>query len=325
MIEGQQLDLGWDDKFLEELIQESMVVISDCAGKSEKPLIVQFSGGRDSMVLLDLVHQATNHFACGYMATGMELPGVVKFVRQFCNERGFKLLVSHPGLHKGNVFKRIREFRGFPNLGTFEGGGKRLWCCRDLKLRPQKKLLHTVFGKGTFYRLEGIRRFESDRRKVIYRDYATTFMRRDDELQGSFEVYPILNWGGKDILRYIKMHNLPTLNLYRDFGVSGCSWCPFYGPDIYARVIQAMPNWYDRFIAMEQELNIPSVQGGIFLGEIKVAVLEGKPLPESSKEKMRSPCTIELGGKLVPTCSVYGHLWIDAACYRCGIKQEITE
>lgn len=321
---SKQLDLGWNDLFLVKLIEESKGVITDCAQKSEKPLIIQFSGGRDSVVMLDLVRQVTDHFCCAYMATGTELPGVVTFVRQFCKEQGIQLLVSNPAMHKGNIFKRIDQFKSFPNLGTFEGGGKRLWCCRDLKLRPQKKLLTATFGKGTFYRLEGIRRFESDRRKVIYRDYATTFMRPDDELKGSYEVYPILNWNNDDVLRYISRRQLSTLsNQYREFGVSGCSWCPFYGPDIYARVLVKFPNWYDRFIAKEIGLNLPSVQGGVFLRDIKAAVLAGTPIPESNKEKSRPPCTIKFDGKLVPTCAVYGHLWLGGVCYRCGIKQEI--
>jgi phosphoadenosine phosphosulfate reductase len=319
---AEQLDMGWNQGFLDKHIEEAKGVIEACALNSKPPLIVQFSGGRDSMVLLDLVRQVTDRFACGYMATGTELPGVVTFVRKFCKDEGIQLLVSHPGLHKGNIFKRIDQFKSFPNLGSFEGGGKRLWCCRDLKLRPQKKQLNAVFGKGTFYRLEGIRRFESDRRKVIYRAYATTFMRPDDELQGSFEVYPILNFSNDDILRYIEQKKLPTLSLYKEFGVSGCSWCPFYDSGLYYGIMKQMPNWYDRFIAKEIELNLPSVVGGVWLRDIKQAVLEGKPPPEPRKS-CKPPCTMEFHGERVHTCEVYGHLWLNGSCYRCSIKQEV--
>lgn len=320
--EVTQLDFGWKDDFLNKRVEEAKQVIFDCAMRSRKPLIVQFSGGRDSMVLMDLVRQVTNHFVCAFMATGIELPGVVDFVQEFAKKQGVELIVSYPYMHKGDIFERTRKFKGFPNLGRYEGGGNRLWCNRDLKLRPQKKLLNQLYGKGTFYRLEGIRRFESERRRVIYKAYTSTFMRPDSELKGSYEVFPILNWNDEDVLHYIEKRELPTLRLYKEFGVSGCSWCPFYGPDIYAKVIEVFPYWYDEFIALEEELNVPSVQGGVFLRDIKSAVLEGKPLPEPRKSKLTSPDMMEFKGKIVKHCEVYGHLYMDGVCYRCGIQEE---
>jgi 3'-phosphoadenosine 5'-phosphosulfate sulfotransferase (PAPS reductase)/FAD synthetase len=146
-------------------------------------------------------------------------------------------------------------------------------------------------------------------------------MRPDDELKGSFEVYPILNWNDNDVLLYLEKRSLPTMSLYRDFGVSGCSWCPFYGPDLYAGVLRKMPNWYDRFIAMEEELNIPSVQGGVFLRDIKAAVLAGTPIPVSDKGCHNYPCMVEYLGKSVLPCEVYGHSYIDGVCLRCGNKE----
>jgi len=284
----EQLSIpGWDSRFLDNLVIEAKWVILSCARKSKVPLLVQFSGGRDSLMLLHIVRQVLPpyRFVCTYMATGTELPGVVSFVKDYCEKEGLRLLVSQPGLHKGNIYKRIRQFKSFPNLGSFNGGGKRLWCCRDLKLRPQKKLIIREFGKNEFFKLEGVRRFESERRKVIYRQYAETLMRPDDEFKGSWEVFPILNFTDDDVLHYLEVNNLPTMGQYREFGVSGCSWCPFYGPDIYARVIKARPSWYDRFIALEDELNQPSVHGGVFLRDIKKAVMEGGELPVPGKNR----------------------------------------
>ncbi len=318
--QGQISIPGWDERFLDERKAEALEVIKACAARSTMPLVLQFSGGRDSMALLGLVREAevpADKYICSYMATGTELPGVVTFVRDFCKQEGLRLLVSQPGLHKGNIYKRIQQFRSFPNLGSFDGGGKRLWCCRDLKLRPQKKLLVGTFGKGEFFKLEGIRRFESDRRKVIYRQYAATFMREDDEFKKSWEVFPILNWSDDDVLQYLEQRGLPTMGQYKEFGVSGCSWCPFYPPEIYAKVLAVKPNWYDRFISLEEELNQPSVHGGVFLRDIKSAVLEGRPIPEVRKGARRAPCTMMFNGVETPTCQVYGHLFIDGKCYRC--------
>ena len=308
-----------DDFFLSERLAESRAVVKEIAQRSEMPLIIQFSGGRDSMAMLGLVREVTEDFVCAYMATGTEFNGVIRSVKQTCEQLGVRLLISFPRQHKGNIFQRIEQFRSFPNLGSFEGGGKRLWCCRDLKLRPQKKMLAQVFGKGTFYKLEGIRLSESSRRKIIYKEYRGNPIRVDDEHRSSFEVFPIINWTDDDVLNYLAASGYkPLEKLYKDFGVSGCAWCPFYGPEIYSRVLERFPRQYDRFIEWEKRLNIPSVMGGVFLRDIKAAVLAGEVfVPPVQVKSERSPCMMEFEGKMVPTCDIYGHCYVDGRCFRC--------
>jgi 3'-phosphoadenosine 5'-phosphosulfate sulfotransferase (PAPS reductase)/FAD synthetase len=320
-MDNQVMFPGWQDYFLERELEWSRKVVrkaNEATKAAGKPLIIQFSGGRDSMAVLALVREVTDNFYCAYMCTGTEFPGFVKFVRDICSKLGVKLLISVPNMHKGNIYQRIERFQSFPNLGRFEGGGKRLWCCRDLKLRPEKKLLYHEFGRGTFFRLEGIRRFESARRQVIYKPYAENPFRPDDELKGSFEVYPILNWTDEDVLRYLEMTGMPTTGLYKEFGVSGCSWCPFYGPDIYLQVLATYPTHYDQFIELEEKLKIPSVQGGVWLKDLKRQVTEGIPAFIPKLAKLKAPCTIVWEGKRVPTCDIYGHSYVDGECLRCG-------
>ncbi len=310
---GQQLRFkDIDSKFLSERVSESVTLIRTINAVSRKPLILQFSGGRDSMCLLGLARDAgVTNYVVAYMATGLEFKGVVQFVKETCKKMGVPLIISNPSMHKGNIFKRIEQFQQFPGLIA-------TWCCRDLKLRPQKKLLEKLYGRGTFYKLEGIRRWESIRRKFIYKDAAQVGVREDGEQKGSFEVFPILNWTDDDVTNYLELKGLPTSSLYRKFGVSGCSFCPFFQTDIYYEVLKQLPGHYDRFIAMEEKLGQPSVIGHIYLGDIKKAVLEGRPCPRSSDGQVdKPPCMVMYKGNLVPTCSVYGHLFIDGKCYRC--------
>lgn len=314
-----------DDFFLSERLKESRAVVREVAEKSVNPLIIQFSGGRDSMAMLGLVREVTSNFVCAFMATGMEFKGVIQFVKDICEKLGVKLLISNPGMYKGNIFKRIEQFRKFPGIwgwGKSAGGTNTLWCCRDLKLRPQKLLLRETFGKGVFYKLEGIRMSESTRRKYIYKEYSGYPVRPDGEHRGSFEVFPIINWTDDDVCNYLKQQRLPTLSHYDEFGVSGCSWCPFYGPEIYRRVLAKLPRHYDRFIHWEKELGKPSVTGNIYLGDIKREVLDGVPLPAPDNGKeAKSPCTMMFEGNLVKTCDVYGHFYMDGECFRCGEPQ----
>ena len=151
------------------------------------------------------------------------------------------------------------------------------WCSRDLKLRPQKKMLIKEFGKGTFYKLEGVRLYESTRRRSIYAEYTGTPYREDGEFKGSYEVFPIINWSDRDVLNYLRKKGLPTSGLYKEFGVSGCSWCPFYQPDIYREILRKYPDYplFKRIIEWENRLDKPSVSGYYFLRDLKKEILTG--------------------------------------------------
>jgi len=317
---AEQLSLpGVDELFLTERIAESIAVIKEIASKSEKPLVLQFSGGKDSMCLLALVRDAgVENYVASFMATGLEFKGIIPFVKETCQKYGVRLLISNPSMHKGNIFKRVKQFKTFPGLIA-------TWCCRDLKLRPQKKMLIKEFGKGTFYKLEGIRLHESTRRRSIYAEYTGTPYREDGEFRGSYEVFPIVNWTDRDVLNYLNLKGLPTSGLYKEFGVSGCSWCPFYQPDIYRRILKKMPNHFDRFIELENELNLPSVSGYFFLRDLKKEVLSGvlaEPVEPISEAKR--PCMMTFNGELVPTCSVYGHTYVSGVCFRCEDPEPVS-
>jgi len=316
---AEQLSLpGVDELFLQERLVESRRVVKEIAEKSEKPLIIQFSGGKDSMAMLGLVREVTDDFVCCFMATGLEFKGIIPFVKETCQKLNVRLLISNPSMHKGNIFKRVRQFKSFPGLIA-------TWCCRDLKLRPQKKMLIKEFGKGTFYKLEGIRLHESTRRRYIYAEYTGTPYREDGEFKGSYEVFPIINWTDRDILNYLTMKGLPTSGLYKEFGVSGCSWCPFYQPDIYRRILRKMPNHYDRFIELENELDLPSVSGYYFLRDLKKEVLSGvRAEPVEPISEGKSPCMMMFKGELVPTCSVYGHTYVNGECFRCEEPEPVS-
>ncbi len=270
------------------------------------------------MSMVGLVQEVTDDFICCYMATGLEFKGYIPFIKETCQKLGVRLLISNPGMHKGNIFKRVRQFKRFPGLIA-------TWCCRDLKLRPQKKMLQARYGKKeTFYKLEGIRLSESVRRKYIYKEYTGNPIREDSEFKGSYEVFPIINWTDRDVKNYLELKGLPTSGLYKEFGVSGCSFCPFYQPDIYRRILRKLPNHYDRIIELENELNLPSVSGYYFLRDLKEEVLTGvQAEPVEPISEAKSPCMMMFEGEMVHTCSIYGHTYINGKCWRCE-QQEVV-
>jgi len=265
--------------YLDQRIAESRKVVSEIAAESEKPLVIQFSGGRDSMAMVGIVREVTDHFVCAYMLSGLEFDGELEFVSATCETYGLPLVVSYPSMHKGDFFERMEQFRVFPGLGSWGNGasGSRTWCNRDLKIRPQVKMLKRVFGGGTFYRLEGIRRFESRRRQAIYKEYSEHPVRPDSEHRGSFEVFPLINWTDADVISYLEYAGFPTQSRYKRYGVTGCAWCPFYEAAIYERVLADNPRLYDRFIEWEEKLDRPCVLGNVWMRDLKQAALAALP------------------------------------------------
>ena len=312
---GQTTLPGVDAFFLKERLVESRRIIREIAELSELPLFIQFSGGNDSMAMLGLVREVTDNFVCCYMATGLEFKGVIPFVKDTCQTLGVKLLISNPSMHKGNLFKRIERFQSFPGLIA-------TWCCRDLKLRPQKKMLQSIYGRDkTFYKLEGIRLAESVRRKPIYKAYTGNPIREDSEFPGSYEVFPIINWTNDDVKNYQAMKGLPTMKHYSKYGLSGCAFCPFYNAGIYRKILAIDPDFplYKRVIEWENKLDQPSVSGYYYLRDIKREVLVGDIVatPDQNATPAQSPCMMLFEGQLVKTCDVYGHSYINGECFRC--------
>lgn len=261
-----QLKLPTIDRFfLDRAIEQSHSVIKQIAALSNKPLVIQFSGGRDSMALVGLVKDVTSDFICSFMQTGIDFPQAVDFAKHSARVLDVPLLISTPSYHLGDFFERLARFKTFPTIHS-------TWCNRDLKIRPQQKMLQKALGK--IYKLIGVRRFESIRRRTIYeRD---GFIRPDNQVGGADNVYPLLNWTDADVSNYLNIKGLPTSSLYKQYGVSGCYWCPFYQVQIYERILTSEPDLYDEIIKWEGILDSPSVIGNVFLKDLKQKILNGQ-------------------------------------------------
>ena len=249
-----------DDQFLGEMIEQAKVVIRWASSQTDNPLVIQFSGGKDSMAMVGLTQEVTSNFVLGFMETGIEFPEAIEFVKSSADKLGVTLHTSTPADHLGGFFERLEKFRRFPSV-------KAQWCNRDLKVRPQQKMLRKIYGSGALYKVVGVRRFESVRRRYLYGK--NEYVRPDNQVSRDYNIYPILNWTNNDVLRYLKLKRLPTSSLYKKYKVSGCYWCPFYGLDIYRPILKDNPDLYDEFIKWEDILGEPSVIDHVYLRDLK--------------------------------------------------------
>jgi len=259
---------------MDNKIRNSERIIMGCIEKVDKlPLIINFSGGKDSQCVLALVRELTDNFVCFYMSSGIEFPEAIDFVRKTCRELGVKLIISYPSDYKGDFFQRLAHFHDL-GRGTGFPWTRATWCSRDLKLRPQRNVLRRLYGRNMMFKLVAVRRHESKRREKIYK--SNICIVRDPEQKEAYMVYPILDWTDDDVKVYLKQKSIivPPNPLYEKYGVSGCYWCPFYQASIYRKILRCHPNLYDRWIEWERRLGKPCVNGQIFMSDLKREIVE---------------------------------------------------
>jgi len=246
-------------------IDKAKEVISDVASKSKHPLIVNFSGGKDSCCVLLLVLEITDNVECLFMESGIDLPGSVEFVKKQCKRFDVKLHITKPERDYQGDFKYwVRKFGYFPATDY-------TWCSSRLKLRPSRAYFRKLYGKDALYKITGVRKHESSRRAKIYK--AKDYVEEDYEHSGSFIVHPILDWEDNDVRDYLRDKNFEVNKNYNPFGVSGCYYCPFYQVEIYEKILRTYPNIYDEVIELEDEIGKPSVNGNRYLKTIKKKVM----------------------------------------------------
>ena len=176
---------------------------------SKLPLTVSFSGGKDSLVVLDIVSSVTKDFTAIFIDTGLEHPETRGYVQRLAKERGFRLLTAHAG----EAFDE-----NFPTFGPPAKDFR--WCCKVCKLAPASKIIEEKFPDGTVT-VEGNRRLESFARARL------ELVGENPFVPGQTVVNPIRDWTGLDVWLYIIWRELPYNPLYdEDIERVGCWMCP---------------------------------------------------------------------------------------------------
>ena len=181
---------------------------------------VAFSGGKDSIVLLELVKKALpkSGFIVVFGDTGMEFPDtydVIDEVEKQCRseEIEFYRAASH--------FKPEESWRLF-------GPPSRVlrWCCSVHKSAPQTLKLREVLGKNDYVGMDfvGVRAHESTTRADYdYENYGK-------KQRGQYSHNSILEWTSAEVWLYIYTHNLLINNAYKKGNSrAGCLFCPMGG------------------------------------------------------------------------------------------------
>lgn len=235
--------------FLHVLEQETVKKVYDIWKRRKSKVDVfhvAFSGGKDSIVLLDLVKKALpkDEFVVVFGDTQMEFPDTYEVVNKIeaqCKAKGIKF------------------YRAKSDLGALESWRKFAppsrvlrWCCNVHKSTPQVIELRKVLGKPNYRGLAfvGVRAAESARRNEY--DFESRGMKQ----KGQYSANPILDWTSYEVWLYIYANNLFINRTYKKGNArAGCLLCPMSpGKADYLRYVNYKQE-IDQYVSVIMETN----------------------------------------------------------------------
>ncbi len=212
------------------LESKSMALINVMAEKTGKPVVVSYSGGKDSLVSLDLTLRAGVEPALLFNDTGLEFPETRQAVETAAERHGLKLVVASAG----NAFWRSVGFFGPP-------GRDYRWCCKVAKLAPLARTAKSAW-KGDILNIVGQRAFESLDRARSSRIW------RNRWVPTILSMSPIQEWNQLAVWTYIWRRGLEPNPLYcRGFERLGCYMCPASTLAEFQVVKHAHPEMWKRW------------------------------------------------------------------------------
>ena len=178
---------------------------------------VAFSGGKDSVVALDIVQRALPHneFKVVFGNTDMEFPTTTELVQKLsrkCSDEGIEFLEAASNM----TSKESWNIFGPP-------ARKVRWCCTVHKTAPVINMLSDKFANGKLrcVMITGVRGDES----VSRSGYDEMSMGK--KMAGQYSFHPILEWSSAEIYLYIYSQGLLLNDAYKyGFNRVGCIMCP---------------------------------------------------------------------------------------------------
>lgn len=252
---------------LEKLVQETIKKVYNTYIEYQDKVdvfYVAFSGGKDSIVTLDIVQRALPHnkFKVLFGDTGMEFPDTyvaVDKIEKECKDRCIEFIRAKSDLLPYDSWRKF----GPPATVT-------RWCCSVHKTAPQVLCLREAIGKSNFTGMAfiGVRASESLSRSEY--DYVSL----GEKHKGQYSCNPILEWNSAELFLYIYSENILLSEAYKKGNRrAGCLVCPRAAErnDYMARIwytkefdtlIDAIKSTYRKSFSNELELNEFIANGG---------------------------------------------------------------
>lgn len=166
---------------------------------------VSFSGGKDSLVALDLANRVGVRRAV-FCDTTMEFDETIAYVAEVSKFYDINIDIVRAPCDFFQLLERICS----PSR-------RQRWCCDVLKFGP---LASWAYKNRVNKFITGLRSDES-RTRLDYGEVDRNPIMRVGQIN------PILRWTNQDVWNYIELYRLPVNPLYEKFSRVGCWCCPF--------------------------------------------------------------------------------------------------
>ncbi|MFW9925922.1 MAG: phosphoadenosine phosphosulfate reductase family protein [Candidatus Thorarchaeota archaeon] len=239
----------WDDAVranttdLENIEAEAVSFTKKTIARQDSlPVVVAFSGGKDSLATYLIVEKALEESPpIFFMDTGIELPETIAHIESFARARDVKII----GQQSGDRFWESIDTFG-PPARDFR------WCCKVLKLGPAATSIADEMG-GENLSFMGQRKLESFQRSIEPR------VTENPWVPGQTSANPIQNWNALEVWLYIFKKKEDFNPLYNQgYHRMGCFLCPSSPlaeleglrethPELHARWESKMKEWAEKY------------------------------------------------------------------------------
>jgi len=213
-----------------------------------------FSGGKDSLVCLDLCYRVwKDDFTIIYCeVTGNTHSKCTKYAYKIANEYPAEFV--HVKQEKYDFFDCL-EKRGYPSLLWTS----QRWCLTNFKCEPI-----AAFTKGRGVGVAGLSPYNSARRAFILRCKSPVWVdpKPTSRHWSYYSLQPLFFFTKCDIWQYIALNELPVNPLYKEIGFSGnCMICPGMNKREFLTVMQKCPEFFCRWKKVHEKLRQDYVEG----------------------------------------------------------------
>ncbi len=261
---------------LERYEKEALSFIRKTLKNNRIPVVVSFSGGKDSLATLLLVRKIVDPPVL-FIDTGVEYPDTIEYVEELAQKMDLKLIRASAG---------ERFWDGLKIFGM--SGRDYRWCCKVCKLGPVAKVINELFPEGVLNFI-GQRKYESEKRAKSGRTF------RNSWLPKQISASPVQHWTSLHIWLFLmsqKAHINPLY--YSGYERIGCWPCPSSSLDEIQYLKEDYPELWSR---LESEL----ASVGLKADWVNYGFWRWRTLPKGQRD-----LKIKLGASCEITETVFG-------------------
>jgi phosphoadenosine phosphosulfate reductase len=181
-----------------------------------KDVVVAWSGGKDSTLVLWKVIKRFPEVPVIFNNTGIEYPETIRFIRKITKLWNLNLIETKP---IKSFFQCVEEY-GWPKGKSDRKDHHSSKCCVYLKENPARNIYRQLKTKGVF---TGITAVENRNRQFKAISHGTCYKLVKEKWK---MIHPILYWTEDDVWQYHKKNNIPMNEVYAEgCDRCGCSCC----------------------------------------------------------------------------------------------------